>query len=56
MTSDPRDMEAHEGIPNLPPGPVLQTPGQTAGSRGRGREWVAAASLGHSEWQASASG
>lgn len=32
MTSDPRDTEAHQGFLNLLPGPVLQAPGQTAGS------------------------
>lgn len=32
MTSDPRDIEVHQGFLYLPPGPVLRTPGQTTGS------------------------
>lgn len=36
MTSDPRDMEARQGIPNLLPGPVLRIPDRQLGARGGG--------------------
>lgn len=55
MTSDPRDVEAHQGIRNSPPwvwDPDSRTDSWEQGERRSGQ---AATSLGHSEWQASAS-
>lgn len=36
MTSDPRDIEAHQGIPNLLPGPAGFRLQERAGSQGAG--------------------
>lgn len=58
MTSDLRDIQAHQGFPNLLPGPVLQAPGQTTGSREQeeGKRVASSHRLGALEGQASASG
>lgn len=58
MTSASRDIQAHQGFPNLLPGPVLQTPGQTTGSREQEeRERVVSSHhLGALECEAGASG
>lgn len=55
MTSDSRDIEAHQGIRTSSVGLGSRLQDRQLGAGG-GKEWLAATSLGHSEWQASASG
>lgn len=54
MTSDSRDVEAHQGIQTSSLGLGSRLQDRQLGAGGR-KEWLAATSLGHSEWQASAS-